>query len=608
MCVLFQLNSILFGQDDVDEASARTIVSIVNKLYKKGALSGTISIPVASTSKIALVASLYTPQVYSNAQQQLAISFYKTNGYLKFTSFGISRSKIQFMEQCLVSQYVFNMFLLHGARIYLTCRFYSQPNSVMLGNSLIIDLQKICLPITNDIENAILTQSFANLKVLLPDDIKLDEVRELIDVHLVSVMKNQSDIFKAFNEGLSIIDENIVFFFCSEMIKSCKEMILKLIEEYSISRAKQMTVDQDMIIPLRDIVQCIGNKYTDLLDMQNQHDQNHCIGPLVKLCRVVFSEELQQMCIQAVKAEMDRINSTLHGVSVSTRTEAASTIQHVKESFESSFRSLCHLLQIMSKSIDTIHSRNNINVNEMYNELLKGCGSCLAKIISEHYMFKNETDDNNDLSFYTEEDKDEQSISTLVFPTYSLHCQNGDTRCPFSYLRSLFPGSDGKSLSQMWSLCTDESGEDDINDDNSQDLDASKRLELFISHLTDNCLALIGLPFSVLDKKTEKKILLARREGLLNRLDCCTDKEEIVMCATALLYQQIKTLTISGKHTITSVLQNLLTNDKKIPEEVTKALQTLRDCDLEDQELIGQVKRFASAKNSKALLALVNDN
>ena len=109
----------------------------------------------------------------------------------------------------------------------------------MLGNSLIIDLQKICVLMINDIENAILTQSFANLNSYLPDDITLDEVRELIDVNLVSVMKDQSDIHKAFNKGLLIIDENMAFFFCSEMILSCKEMILKLIDEYSISRAKQ---------------------------------------------------------------------------------------------------------------------------------------------------------------------------------------------------------------------------------------------------------------------------------------------------------------------------------------------------------------------------------
>ena len=71
---MFQLNSILFGQDDIDEASAQTIASIVNKLCKKGALRGTVSIPAASNSKIALVTSLYTPKVYSNAQQQLANS------------------------------------------------------------------------------------------------------------------------------------------------------------------------------------------------------------------------------------------------------------------------------------------------------------------------------------------------------------------------------------------------------------------------------------------------------------------------------------------------------------------------------------------------------
>ena len=115
---MFQLNSILFGQDDVDEASAQTIVSIVNKLCKRGARSGTISIPAASSAKIALATSSYTPQVYSDAQQQLAISFYNTNGYLKFTSFGISRSKIHIiMKQSLVSRYVFIMCLLQGAKI-----------------------------------------------------------------------------------------------------------------------------------------------------------------------------------------------------------------------------------------------------------------------------------------------------------------------------------------------------------------------------------------------------------------------------------------------------------------------------------------------------------
>ena len=102
---MFQLNGILFGQDDIDEASAQTIISIVNKLCKRGALSGTVSIPAASTAKVALATSSYIPQIYSDAQQQLALSFYTTNGYLKFTSFGISRSKIHmFMKQCLVSQ------------------------------------------------------------------------------------------------------------------------------------------------------------------------------------------------------------------------------------------------------------------------------------------------------------------------------------------------------------------------------------------------------------------------------------------------------------------------------------------------------------------------
>lgn len=154
----------------------------------------------------------------------------------------------------------------------------------------------------------------------------------------------------------------------------------------------------------------------------------------------------------------------------------------------------------------------------------------------------------------------------------------------------------------MWSLCTYDG---ESNKDDHQH--AEKKLELFINHLESICLTLCGIPFTVLDKKSEKRMLAERRESILHRIEQSFVNEEVVMCSTALIYQNIKSISISGRQTISSVLKALFEYDKKIPREVTKALKDLMANSSGDSSgLLMQAKGFAGAKNSKALSALVN--
>ena len=528
----------------------------------------------------------------------------------------------------------------------LITQLFIQPNGVMLTQS-IIDPTKICRPLHVSVQNAIVNQSFADLKSQLPADMTLSDVKAVVDI-----LKKQPAVHNAFGDGFVISNENMVCFFSGAMIKTCKEMLVSLVEEFSKVIAQQK-LDQDKqpldlapeneMLPLQDVVNCVGGEYPELLDLQHQyvrHDidrdgktllwntDSNDDGPLVEFCRLgLYSDNFQRMCIRSVTAEVDRLNNIRHGVSVSTRVEGASTIQNIGESFESSFRLLCQMLQMFRRSLDTLSSRNqhidatdgisvNALINDMKNELLMGCGVCLARLITEYCFFEHEIED-HDFYFDRLQGKGDNdgsdsrylqniNMATLEFPFFSLKCrpdQNGKPRSPFNYLRSIFHGSVGSNLSQMWKLCTYD--DDESNKDDRQHAD--KKLEVFINHLESICLPLVGIPFTVLDKKSEKRMLAERRESILHHIEQSFVNEEVVMCSTVLICQNIRSISISGRQTINSVLELLFEHDKKIPREVTKALKDLlANASIDSSGLLMQAKAFAGAKNSKSLSAMVH--
>jgi hypothetical protein len=99
------------------------------------------------------------------------------------------------------------------------------------------------------------------------------------------------------------------------------------------------------------------------------------------------------MCTRAIKAETIAIQ---HKVIASSMLEGAAGTQNKEDAFESSFRDMCYLLQLFLKGIHTIKGRVHVDVTfdsdiieTMKSELLRNCGSCLAKRITEYCMFKN---------------------------------------------------------------------------------------------------------------------------------------------------------------------------------------------------------------------------
>jgi hypothetical protein len=523
-----------------------------------------------------------------------------------------------------------------------------------LTNS-IVDMDRICRPLEIAVQNALLNKGFVNLRSELPSDFVSceEDVKEIIDIYFIDVLKKQPNLYKSFEDGTTIVNGVIACFFSADMITVSKKLLVPLIEEYSKHRAKEIVDDQISkngvplsMVPLSLVVKEVGDKFPDLFDCQHQHNIEYNVddnnielswdteygacdgdGPLVDFCRcTLFSEELQRMCTRSVKAEVERLTSTRLGFSIISRPEGAAKILNIGDSFESSFRVLCHLLQLFSKSLDTLGSRTQQSetdfkmramVNDMKEELLLGCGSCLARLITEYYLFKNTDTDTHSLYFESHcglelernsmlENCDATRLDRLNFPVFVLKCQSESnmSQCPIQHLRSVFPGSAGKNLAQMWMICSKNNDNQEEDDHDSED--AYKKLQLFILFLVMNCLNLVGIPFAILDKKTEQKLTAARREGILDCLERSVDRDEIAACAIVLLSNTVKNVSIVGNKSIDLAL-NFLDNDSKVPNKFVEAITALRDSATNDDtidSLICLVKKLGSAKNVKALVAI----
>ena len=486
-----------------------------------------------------------------------------------------------------------------------------QPHAVLMTGS-IIDTERVCQPIANIVETAILNNSCCDVRACLPDESFEAVDIEMLMTESLPVLIAESNL-KTFRAGYRIINTSVAMFFSDAMVRDCQSMLNPLIEKHSKVRAKhciendiEMETDGNLV-PLVDVANAIRSKYPDLAMLDEEGDiaanrracweaeEGRFDGVLIEFCRrTLFSVDFKRKCNRAVKAEVSLLKSVRHGLSVSSKTGGAAHRENVGASFESSFRNLCHLLQLYSKSIESLGSKAQgveggdcIKVRELEADLLRSCGSCLVKQITEFCIFKSEDDtETRALHFNMSKkgDDDFASVSTVNYPSFELECSQsgGDV---LKHLRKSFPGSAGIMLGQMWGAIGSNEGPGG-----------------FIQLMTDSCLSLVGIPFSLLDKKTEKKMVAQRREGLLHRLELSRNEEEVASCTVLLLLQQMKNISIYNTDLARSGGLVLLKGDKKIPAAVTQDIDNLLDG---DSSLLESVKKYAAAKNSKSLAGLL---
>lgn len=575
------------------------VIPIARTLCQEGRLPGSVS---ASSNN-----AVYIPDIFTHIQRNIIDSFFRTNGYVtekKCVGAGLSRNKMEsFVRE-------------------------SFPNAVVLPHA-IIEPEVICQPLEAAIQSAVMNDGCADLRSLIPLDVASnnDDLKQVTNSCLVDSLKFQPATFDAFVKGTKIVNTDIAIFFSHEMINKSVEMLDAAIEGYSKQRAKEIvenkigtgavekkgkpdapTPTADVIISLLDVANFIGNNYPDLKKLQQDFEDgskcdvqhlswisDRCDGPLIEFCRAALYRDAEHKCSRAVRAEVASLESARHGVSVSDRTVGAAKQMDIQDEFENSFKDLCHILQILAKTIESFKSKDlcsSVEINSMKRELLSGTGSCLCRLITEYCLYRNNVE--GGLTFASSH-QIPAYVSALDFPSFSLHCnsaEGGKQKNPLQHLRESLQGSSGLNLVRMWNICSDDNDGDDC-------------LEQFISHLEESCLTLVGIPFAVLDKKAEKKLLASRRQDLIDRLEKSSQHDdEILSICVILIYQQTKNMMITGK-TMTSLVMNLFAQEKKIPTRVTEVLLDLKSGNA-SPEVLNLAKQFGAAKNSKTLAAIAS--
>ena len=383
------------------------------------------------------------------------------------------------------------------------------------------------------------------------------------------------------------------------------------------SAALTLSTTSDSIgsLPFVEIAKAIVEKYEDLteyLSNQDKPDYNNeesSTSLLVKLCETAFdTEETRTRFSKDVLAELRRIVAAREAKARTSRTESASQIQNIEAAFEdpACFASACFMIQVLHKFIqyatDAGLAQNIIDILE--EEFLQGCCADFTSRITQYALFKNAVDAER-FSFSAESSSPEDAshlyyapVDTVLlhYPTTYLSCQPDQDlkpREPLPLLRNVLPGTVGVSLARQWILCGGQVYRGGVRQNEDGTFVRPGDVNGFLAHVEENCLSICGLPFKKLDKKSEKQLLFARREALIQRLGSETDPVIVLELTIMLLFQLVKNVVVSGSLLRGPILQ-LLNQERKISPAVAKELidmaQKLQTGDTADAEQIERVR------------------
>jgi len=172
-------------------------------------------------------------------------------------------------------------------------------------------------------------------------------------------------------------------------------------------------------------------------------------------------------------------------------------------------------------------------------------------------------------------------------------------REPLPVLRESFSANTGIVLSKMWVLCGGEcyrGGVRTIQDDDEEGVGSQSihvrpgNMDVFLSYAEENCLTLCGLPYKKLDKKAEKSLLFSRKQqlnGLLASTNVATDAIGVLEYTVMILFQQVRSLIVSGSMLCGPILE-ALSGERKIPPSVGTALKLLKEMIQDDDKAIDE--------------------
>jgi hypothetical protein len=496
---------------------------------------------------------------------------------------------------------------------------------IMVFQHCLIRPDVIITSIEVAIEDCVQLDSFVNLSLHLSSDILCyqDDVRSIINDHILE--KLQLD-------GCLIANSKHAVYFSQAMINNISnEIIPPLIEIFAKGRGEQIVneidqIDEEIIvgyglrdenksskyhrkskgkmkqskepcldigvISLQTVVDAIVEKYSNIDDIQEHYvvsigdpqwdvneDEEEDDGPLYTFCRIALNKDsnMHELCSKAIKVYVRELTKIQQGTTLSDRGQDATKYMNKDEGFEQNFPTACHFLQITVKGVKTFDQQlPKKDLERLESELLNHC-ACFARRVTEYCLFKSGFDA-HDVFYFGEGDDDDQDlfassvdITQQYFKRVFLSCpfdKSGKWQDPIRVLKNVLSGSIGQSVAQMWELVGNQYYDIGDESENQTIGDYNK----FLVHAEEFCLTMVGIPFKLLDKKNEKKILARRKKELIFHLQDSTDPREILQLVIVMLIQQKRNVAVFGRNLSGNILSTMLCH-KKIPSESSSKIQ-----------------------------------
>jgi len=508
-------------------------------------------------------------------------------------------------------------------------------------------------PVQAAIEGCIESESFLDLSQYIPAQMTVADCTNLIqDYIFVDGDRLGCLIF--------LVDKE-PFYFSQGMVKHISTKLLQpLIEDYAKTRAQEVVDRADNIyndhvedgeqqggkktskgrnrsrkisepeneshgiLPLASVADAIARGYPDLASIQSSYtvekedlcwdiEDGGSDGPLYAFCRAIFgtSRAFQKDCDRAVNAEVAKLTAMKKGMSIGSN--GAANVKNVEALFEKSFKISCHFLLILAKYPKSLLDEENTEAkDEAEATFLNTAAADFARRLTEFCLFKNGVQ-NGLFHFFHEEDGDDSDESNLfykeinssskrtfkrVFLSCSSDDHDSDQIDPLQLLRDTLPVGVGVPLARMWIFCGGEnySGGERVQEDGSTTIRPGD-FEGFVSHAEEYCLSICGLPFKVLDKKSDKQMLFSRKKELQSQLQEIKSDREIVEVSLILLFQRIKGMLVCK---VTGNTLEVLCCDKKAPSAIPELLKKVKNA-LDDgtveEGAVQELKQLALCKD-----------
>lgn len=502
---------------------------------------------------------IFTPAKYTREQKKSVLDFYALNGYVG----------------AHVCQATF------GVTVSMMKQYLSGVDGTVVLRQCVVSQNAVVEPLAEAIQECIASSSWSNLEPFIPLELleyHLEDIKELVTKsmpnpdHCKIWMENSSALMfsrkfidlvqkdempkivqsaakqkatqkmKVESESLNTSTTTV------GIAKSGKEKHRE--REVAKRNAETHETDCDELSPAL-VLSDLKISFPSLVEFEDD-------GVLLKACTESFCTA------QTNEKYSEAVASIINGLKKKRRVPMYADNDAVS-TFESCFITSCHLIQAKKKFLDYVASSCSPDLIESLQRCLlqTTCRELVLRMTHNALMKANI--DLSEFHLSTNLKNIDFASAVPVFAGSFISPNGFVSETSVKRLREHLPSSVALFLIKLWNVI-------DINDGESN---VASKLGEFLEVADDVCLPICGMPFSKLDKKSEKRLLGNRANHLQAQLFRTETLSEAIDVTISIMYQQVKNYVVVSDDTSRHGILEMLSKERKASKDKLALVQTM---------------------------------